>query len=868
MSRYWSALICCSVFFLATISAAEPPTKEQIAQWISDLASDTFTVRDKASLELYKAGRAAEDALKIAVKSDDVEVRRRAADILDKFKWGLYPDTPKEIADLIQTYRGGTKDDKDKTIKDLFALGNKGCAALLKIAKAEDDADYRQQLFQTISQESARVLPQLLAESNFSVLDELLDLTLAVRSDDRVLQYHAAYWLLRDKLDDRIAHFKKLAEKEQDNMHWQTLAFLYRAKGDREQLAKIMDKTSRHDLLQATLIAANDWKALSKLAEKTEGVTDVETLSLHLAFHRLAGNTDAYDRQMIELRKRAEDDAESRWLACKGILINSGPGAIVDLLPKSEQAVVGFQLLVTQMKYKEALEYADKVNDEQKPYITLMKARTLANLGETEKAREIFAEFALKLEKNKDEPWGEDLIKNELRGGLREQAMQHLGWLLSSVRAEGNEAPLLGLVYPQQRDQAAILWKAIRQRQPDETIADSLKKLGLALTGQLDADKLETLLADTAKKARDLPPSETEVWLLAVGETAFTANMDELGVKYLEQAARLDLSPMPHLKLGDHFASKKSWERAIESYRQACDKDPKQPLSMWLNGLALTRAGREKEGKKLMDLAHWLPLGDDNVRFFFCKDLLKRPSPESRAAVDREVDLAVRTGVPDSYFTSELLRLAGNVFAEKKEYLKAAELQERSLLRVLTPVTEFVEPYAYVTVPHYIHALRARGLVAADKMTDARREIEYCQSLLPGNVDLPIQVSRELDKHGHKKLADDIFTTSLTVNVNASRDYPKNAGQHNNLAWLCACCRRELDKGLEHALTAVKLAPDNAGYLDTLAEIHFQKGDKAKAIELMKKCLAMEPKRTYYRKQMKRFESGDRESEVPSAEDD
>ena len=93
--------------------------------------------------------------------------------------------------------------------------------------------------------------------------------------------------------------------------------------------------------------------------------------------------------------------------------------------------------------------------------------------------------------------------------------------------------------------------------------------------------------------------------------------------------------------------------------------------------------------------------------------------------------------------------------------------------------------------------------------------------------------------------------------------YPKSAQNHNSLAWLAVCCRRQLDKALEHSKKAVELAPKTAGYLDTLAEVYYQRGDKAQAIKLMKKCIELNPASTYYKKQIKRFEAPGPPSETP-----
>ncbi|MCS7305768.1 MAG: PQQ-binding-like beta-propeller repeat protein [Thermoguttaceae bacterium] len=54
----------------------------QIAQWIEQLGHDSYQVREKASAELARAGLAAADALKAALRHPDLEVRRRARWIL------------------------------------------------------------------------------------------------------------------------------------------------------------------------------------------------------------------------------------------------------------------------------------------------------------------------------------------------------------------------------------------------------------------------------------------------------------------------------------------------------------------------------------------------------------------------------------------------------------------------------------------------------------------------------------------------------------------------------------------------------------------------------------------------------------------
>jgi tetratricopeptide (TPR) repeat protein len=95
------------------------------------------------------------------------------------------------------------------------------------------------------------------------------------------------------------------------------------------------------------------------------------------------------------------------------------------------------------------------------------------------------------------------------------------------------------------------------------------------------------------------------------------------------------------------------------------------------------------------------------------------------------------------------------------------------------------------------------------------------------------------------------------------KDFPRSGELHNQLAWLSARCRRELDAGLDHAGQAAKLAPKNAGYLDTLAELHFQRGDQKRALEIIAQAIALDPHLEYLRQQRQRMMAGDRNAPLP-----
>jgi len=95
-----------ALLLIGSAGQAAPPTQAEIDQAIKDLADNRFPVREKASAFLRAAGRAAEPALlKTLANQPTLEMRQRLERILEEFKWGIYPDTPKDVLAQIKAYR-------------------------------------------------------------------------------------------------------------------------------------------------------------------------------------------------------------------------------------------------------------------------------------------------------------------------------------------------------------------------------------------------------------------------------------------------------------------------------------------------------------------------------------------------------------------------------------------------------------------------------------------------------------------------------------------------------------------------------------------------------------------------------------------
>lgn len=82
----------------------------------------------------------------------------------------------------------------------------------------------------------------------------------------------------------------------------------------------------------------------------------------------------------------------------------------------------------------------------------------------------------------------------------------------------------------------------------------------------------------------------------------------------------------------------------------------------------------------------------------------------------------------------------------------------------------------------------------------------------------------------------------------------QDADLMNNLAWQFAQNALGLDAAAKYARRAVKLRPDDANIADTLAEVYFQRGEAARAVEMERALVAAYPDHAGFKTQLAKFE--------------
>ena len=69
------------------------------------------------------------------------------------------------------------------------------------------------------------------------------------------------------------------------------------------------------------------------------------------------------------------------------------------------------------------------------------------------------------------------------------------------------------------------------------------------------------------------------------------------------------------------------------------------------------------------------------------------------------------------------------------------------------------------------------------------------------------------------------------------KKFPKSANTRNTLAWILSKAVYKVDEGIAHSAESLKLAYNEAAFLDTMGELWYAKKNRAKAVEWGEKAV-------------------------------
>ena len=869
--RLLQVFILC--FFLGSVQGFQDSKQAQVKKWIDELGDADFTTRENAHKNLWKAGSDAEEQLKVALKGDDAEIRKRSLELLEKFKWGIYHDSPIAIIDLIQAYQSGTLQDKEKSIAKLIEMGGLGVKSVIKIINAEEQEEVRNSVLSYASKSVSKVIPYLIEKNEFKFLDQILQMMLENRAEG-VFSNYAVYAILSASTDKIINQLSKnKPPKISDEINKEILAYLYRSKGEHNDALKFAKESKNPELYTQLALEASKWKVVLDTDHFPDDLL-LGKLGYKLAMYRLANEKTEFDGAKKTLMEIAEEltgkdkngveSTEQLFQAAKIALLNYMVPEGIDSLLKNKKRMMVAEIYASRFEFdkiKSLIEEAKNENAKDVPALEIHWAKILYGLGEKEQALKILDQYSSRIADKSEGDWPLKLVHAWILIKKRDRALDDAASYLQKIEHREASGRMLNKMFGDDSEFYDPLFRFFFKKKNTETAQAVIKQINDLHDKKLDSKAVLKLVDDLLEYASTVTAEESVSLKNAAGAILKKYGLDE---KLKELADKFG-SETILLSLADLYAEKKEWAKARDSFKVAWDKDKSKSIIAFMIAKMEENIGDKAQASKWKDLATWAPLGNEQVRLDFAYALGKRNYVDDALI---QFDLVSKTGEPGSYSVGASSRALASRLIEKKSFEKAADGYELAMLRCMTPFVSFTQSQAYVNVPSLIARLRCRAAIDTGDFDKVDSFAAKAFDLQPGEVELPILVYQPLIAKGKKELADKIFASAKKSIQKVGDDYPNCAWAHNSAAWLSACCKSDLIWGLNQAEMAIKLDGKSAAHLDTLAEVLFQLKRQKEAVEAQTKAVALEPTKIYYKKQLKRIQNGDPSVDRPEENDD
>ena len=856
-----AAVLVLSLTSTAAVPAAqdEPPGEEKLRQAVDDLGSLDPAERDAATRLLWSAAGAAEPLLREVVEdNDDFEVAARAATLLRRIRAGARPDTPKFVLDHIAAYESGDLSAKLGAARALMQTPQ-AVPILLRLWATEADPEAKRRVGDSFRGRSRQLVPLMLGLGDDEAAGTLLENDAG--SSESGAKNYIVYLIVRGELQKRLG-----AAPPPDAAAANPFGWMHLAAGSHDAAQAIARRTNDDRLLQCVQYARGDW---ASLAERYEADADrfgdgENAQNLAAAFHAFAGNGPRLEAALRRVAAFAHKRPDAAFIPAEVFLLTGRVDEGIKLL-KPRDTVAAFELLCHQLRFEEAFALLDRPGEAPPDRTALLTtaARWHHRLGEREAALARLDEAL----RPKPEQVDDDeaaaaarriraVVAAEVDMGLRDRAVERV----LALGDDDTTAPLLAELFEERGGgggggaSAGVWWGVLRQRFPDDTARQNFDRLDRLLRRTATAAEVRDWSAPAKALLASVPNEQDRAArLVAAAGTLLEYGLEAEAQDLLGVPAHGPVLADGFLALGDRAAKAQRWDVAERHYARAHALHDASPVALYLHGRAAAHAGRKAEGEAMMRRARIMPLNVDHERAALIRAMDERGLTEA-AAAEREMVLRTNDFWPAD--VDDAARHAAQAAAGRKDWSAAADWLARSLLIIYRTEAAFRNVAGYLAVPHTLDDLRARAALDKGQTNEAVALVRSAAARFPADVDWTIRWVEEMrQQHGRKDVADELFAASLKAHQKVCERWPKAAQYHNSLAWLCARCGRELDTALAHATRAVELDGDNAAFLDTLAETHWRRGDNEKALQLMRRCVELEPESAGFRENLKRFAS-------------
>jgi tetratricopeptide (TPR) repeat protein len=883
------------VFLLAPLTvgglgAAEPPASAAGApqmgpeRWIQELGSESFDLRETATMELWGRGREVLGLLQQAAKSPDPEVVFRARDLIRKIELGVGPEASPEVRKLVEEYQASDNQKKLAIVGRL--IREKAYKQVLRLYDLEQNAEARTTLLGVITEVAPAAARQALIAGN---ADEALSLLKMAPRDDRGLANLAAFHRARGTLNEEIKRAATLAGEE--GQQWRLA--LYRAAGNIEAALAEASALKREATVAGLRLLQGDPVPWLELQTKGDDVTVFQHIYVEAAVQRFT--TNKIDPRLLEDMARVARQEGADELQVFGVNslfalgeVSRGEALMAtgevdqrftyfDQAERTDEALAALGIDPLKPDYVAWTAKQLKTYDKENPMVTsgpvLLLAEFLHRRGDLVGFRQVIGPL-LETERKEDAEKALATLGALHDAGVFLAVLDDLEAYVAGAKtpreAEGRWAEIVETFYG---EEPVVLrwWQYLGAGANPPAPRERLRILESLFGGSEEPRLAGPVVERRWEEAQAAIGAERESaleMLLRVTCPSASRTGDRMdlpmALKVLTEVNKIGMIG-DYAKLYMHLLSLSGrWEEAAAYCRALMQEQPNrldlgQDLAMFLR-----KSGARKESQEWLERSELLAfghptllltlagshqgIGDNEKAVGYLRQILMENDPGTPAWMQAITGASYDVSLP------QIGGLAEHALSNR-DWTLAAALQEVITLNSLNGFNMYLPSSRLLP---RLTADLARGMRdhKAGKAKQAEEIIRRAGEFSPGQGTLADDFFPALREAKLTKLHDELFELSWSHLQRALQRYPAADNTCNTLAWISARASRRLDEGEKFIQQAIERRP-NAAYLDTCAELHFARRNRAMALEWSDKALAAMPNDFQIQRQRERFRTGE-----------
>ena len=854
MQRVFFLLVTIGIFpLMQQLCSAE----DGAAEWIDQLSNEKLSIRIEAQNKLWKAGASIQKELEQAALSKNPETSLRIAAIIRKIKLGITPDSPKEIVSLVESFANLSTDDKKSAIEKLKESRQWRIALLL--FQNENDNIAKSQMRENVDGIAIVAARESLLAGDTATARKFLD---DFSDDSKNLMAKA--WMARSDgtLEKEIADCSKLNDKKSIAYH----LCLLRVKGDRAAAIDLAEKNNFASTGAALQLLDGQPDMWLELRAPTFDSDSRELLEIYIALVKDRSNSSKEHQSNVNRLIKESlkgDDYQQRWLATH-LLYALGLGEHADKALKALNPVMLFDQYVEQERIDEAIQILglDPVKPDYEKWLSKRMSIIIEKPDLVENEMEQIPSVLSFLEKRGitdviDKVFVPQMLAlAEKDSESFTQMLQECFSPYSKIRIAPESALKVAIAYAKDDDvlwgtmiQTALSennlfnqwWDWIAKLYPDATKAQRFSDF---LTLFRIIPDRQNHVADMNSKIekflKDCDANEINTYRKLVSVIAEITGNTTYAQWSAEEGNPLGIDEL--LKL-------ERWEDAEKELQLLFKKSPDAIDLLLRISICQNLLGKTEEAKKNAALYESLILGDSSMMSMTAA--INESFGLSKIASEwRQTTLTCSSPSTSAWLI--------NVYQEaEKQMLDGQWSQARS----------GYEAYLISVVNQDSENLGGSILFRTRKKAD----MAYAFGQLKKNPEGAIKQLKQIHQSllSDASLADQFFPCLRLVGLRDQHDlwfeetwqsmmklrnrFPLDDNTRNSAAWLAARSLLRLDEAEKESIEALRLRPNQAAYLDTMAEIFFARGNREKAIEWSKKSIMAEPGAAALMEQYYRF---------------